>query len=92
MAILSQKDDRLDLRIQKSQKSFLMYAASLCRMKLSSFVLRSAFKTAEEIVTEKAHFALSKKQWQDFCEALDRPARSIPELKKLFSKKTVFDG
>ncbi|MFH0925671.1 MAG: DUF1778 domain-containing protein [bacterium] len=92
MSRVSCKDDRLDLRIQKSQKSFLIYAASLCQMKLSNFVLHSAFKMAEEIVTEKAHFALSEEQWGNFCEALDRPARNIPELKKLFAKKTVFDG
>lgn len=94
MAVLSRvahKNDRLDLRIHREQKKFLMRAAALRRMKLSSFVLDSAFKRAEEIVAERTHFALPKKQWETFCQALDRPARSMPQLKNLFSKKTVFD-
>lgn len=91
MSILSHKNSRLDLRIQKSQKNFLMYAASLCEMKLSNFVLNIVFREAERIVAEKTHFALSKKQWENFCSALDRPAHDIPELKKLFSKPSIFD-
>lgn len=91
MATISQKDNRLDLRIQKAQKNFLLYAAALCGMNLSNFVLSSAFRAAEEIVTEKTHFTLSKKQWHDFCAVLDRPARDISGLRKLFSKPSVFD-
>lgn len=85
------KDDRIDLRVKHSQKNFLNYAASLRNMKLSAFVLYSAVKTAEETVTEKIHFSLSQKQWNSFCEALDKPARKIPKLKKLFEGPDIFD-
>jgi uncharacterized protein (DUF1778 family) len=87
----SRKDDRLDLRIKHSQKDFLHYAASLCNMKLSAFVLFSAFKVAEEAVREKTQFFLSPKQWSSFCEALDRPPREIPKLKKLLEGPEVFN-
>jgi len=85
------KDDRIDLRVKSSQKSFLLYAAELTKMKLSSFILSSAFKTAEEVVSDTVLFSLPKKQWNSFCTALDQPARSISKLKKLFSGKNVFD-
>ena len=85
------KDDRIDLRVNRSQKNFLNYAASLRSMKLSTFILYSAEKTAEEIVTEKIHFSLPKKQWDSFCKALDKPARVIPKLKKLFKGPAIFD-
>ena len=85
------KDDRIDLRVKRSQKDFLNYAASMHNMKLSAFVLYGAVKTAEETVAEKIHFSLSKKQWNSFCEALDKPARVIPKLKKLFKEPDIFD-
>lgn len=85
------KDDRIDLRVKSSQKDFLVYAAALTNMKLSSFILSSAVKNAEELVNEKTHFSLSKSQWNSFSNALDRPARNIAKLKKLFSGKNVFD-
>jgi len=85
------KDDRIDLRAKTSQKDFLRYAASIRKMKLSTFVLVSALKVAEETVNEKIHFSLSAKQWDSFCKELDRPAREIPKLKKLLSGAKVFD-
>jgi len=87
---IKQKNERLDLRIKDSQKSYLIYAATLRDMKLSAFVLDSAMKEAEEIVNQNIHFKLPEKQWKAFCQALDQPAREIPALKKLFAKPSVF--
>ena len=91
MTTLSHKNDRIELRIEAAKKKLLAYAASLRNMNVTGFMLDSAFKEAERIITERANFALSPKQWKKFCEILDRPAREIPRLKKLFSKKTLFD-
>ncbi len=88
---LKQKDDRIDLRVKKTQKNYLVYAATLRDMKLSAFVLDCAMREAEEIVNQNVHFALPEKQWKAFCEALDRPAKEIPQLKKLFAKPSIFD-
>lgn len=87
-----QKDTRIDLRIGNSQKEFLIYAASLKKMKLSAFVLNSAIKEAEELLANKTQFALPEAQWKAFSAALDRPARENPKLKKLFKMTSVFHG
>lgn len=86
-----QKDTRIDLRIGNSQKDFLVYAASLRKMKLSAFVLDSALKEAEELVANKIHFPLTDHQWKIFSSALDKPAREIPKLKKLFKGPNIFN-
>lgn len=88
---INQKNERLDLRVKDSQKNYLIYAAALRDMKLSAFVLDSAMKEAEEVVNQNVHFKLPEKQWRAFCQALDRPAKKNPALKKLFSKPSVFD-
>lgn len=86
------KDTRIDLRIENSQKDFLVYAASLKNMKLSAFVLSSAIKEAEDLVASKTQFALPEAQWRAFSAALDRPARENAKLKKLFTAADVFHG
>lgn len=91
MTITNRKDDRIDLRVEDSQKEFLVYAASLRKLKLSAFVLASALKEAEEVVADKVYFSLPEKQWNTFCAALDKPAREIPKLRKLFAGPNVFD-
>ncbi len=88
----TQKDMRIDLRIENSQKNFLIYAASLRNTKLSTFLLDSALKEAEELVASKVHFPLSNQQWEAFFSTLDRPARTIPQLKKLFKEPNIFHG
>ena len=88
---IKQKNERLDLRVKDSQKSYLIYAATLRDMKLSAFVLDSAMKEAEEVVNQNVRFTLPDKQWKAFCQALDKPAREIPSLKKLFAKPSIFN-
>ena len=87
-----QKDTRIDLRIENSQKDFLVYAASLRNMKLSAFVIDSALKEAEDLIANKVQFPLTGHQWKAFCSALDRPAREITKLKKLFKGPDIFHG
>ncbi|QAT17992.1 hypothetical protein BU251_02575 [Candidatus Velamenicoccus archaeovorus] len=87
---LAQKNERIDLRIEDSQKDLLVYAASLRHQKLSAFVLASALREAEDLVADKAHFQLPQAQWKAFCIALDRPAKEIPALKKLFQGRSIF--
>ena len=86
----TQKDTRIDLRIENSQQDFLFYAASLKNMKLSAFVLTSAINEAEDLVASKTQFALPEKQWRAFSAALDRPARENSKLKKLFKTFDIF--
>jgi len=88
---VSPKDDRIYFRVKSSEKDFLNYAAAQRNVDLSVFVRDSAIKEAEEVMAEKVHFSLPDKQWKAFCAALDRPAREIPKLKKLFAKPSIFD-
>jgi len=35
---------------------------------------------------------LSKKQWKEFCDALDAPPKTIPALRRLLTKPGLFDA
>ena len=87
---VTQKNERIDIRIKKSQKRLLSYAASLRHQNLSNFVLYCALKEAEYALAEKVHFQLSEEKWKEFCAALDSPAKEIPQLKQLFEGPNLF--
>ncbi len=42
--------------------------------------------------TEQVLFVLPADRWQMFCDALDKPPREIPALRKLLTEASVLDG
>ena len=56
------------------------------------FVLESACARAEETIADQVHFVLSPKQWKAFTEALERPARAKPGLRKLLTEPSVLES
>jgi uncharacterized protein (DUF1778 family) len=42
------------------------------------------------VTTDQTRFFLSPGKWEEFCDSLERPPRSIPELKKLFQEEWVW--
>ena len=85
------KKERIDLRVIPSTKNLLVYVAESMNMSLSSFILECAYSKAQEIISSKTQFILTEKQWQDFNKLLDKPPRNIPQLKKLFQEKSIFN-
>jgi len=45
----------------------------------------------EEDQTDQTQFMLSEEQWQAFTEALDRPARRLPQLEKLLQEPSILE-
>jgi hypothetical protein len=45
----------------------------------------------KEDQVDQRHFVLSEEQWQAFTEALDRPARHLPDLEKLLQAPSILD-
>jgi len=87
---LAQKDERIDIRVKKSQKKLLSYVASLRNENLSNFIIHCALVEAENTLAEKVHFQLPEAKWKEFCAALESPAKEIPQLKKLFEGPNIF--
>jgi uncharacterized protein (DUF1778 family) len=52
-------------------------------------LLSAARETAEETLADQTRFVLNEKQMKDFMEALDKPAREKPRLRKLFIERHV---
>jgi uncharacterized protein (DUF1778 family) len=88
----SQKEKRLYIRASESEKTLLAQAAQARHMNTSQFVLQTSLDAAQTLLANQTAFRLSPEQWEAFCERLDAPPRTIPELQRLFSEPDPFCG
>ena len=58
-------------------------------MNVTDFILSAAREKAEETLADQTRFVLQERQWKEFMNALDRPARQKPRLRKLFTESHV---
>jgi uncharacterized protein (DUF1778 family) len=79
---------RLNIRATAHQEKLIRTGAETTGLSVTDFILQSACTRAEHVLSEKREFAASPKQWQAFVEALDRPAKVIPELARLLSQSS----
>ena len=91
-ATRSSKDRRINLRATSVQESLIRAAADKRGISLTDFVLESACTRAEETIADQVHFILSEKQWKAFNDALERPARVRPRLRKLLTEPSILEG
>lgn len=77
---ISQRDERIDLRVSADLKTLLSRAASYCGMSLSSFLVSIAADRAKEVVAEHETLTLSPRDWEAFLAALDDADRPRPRL------------
>lgn len=85
------KDRRINLRATSAQESLIRAAADRRGVSLTDFVLESACTKAEEAMADQVHFVLSAKQWKAFSDALERPARVRPRLRKLLTEPSILE-
>ncbi len=82
---------RLNVRLSDREARLIRLGAEHRGVNITNFILESACVRAEQEIAEARHFELGSKDWQKFCQALDRPARLKPRLKKLFAESTVLE-
>lgn len=51
------------------------------------FILRASLRSAEEVLAEQQHFALTPHQWAEFVAAVDRPPAVIAALTRAARSK-----
>lgn len=85
------KDDVIQIRATAETKALLNRAAALRGQKLSGFMLESARQEAEEAILDQRLFVLDKKAYAAFVTLLDAPPRPNPALKKLLSRKALWE-
>jgi uncharacterized protein (DUF1778 family) len=88
-ATRSKRSERFNVRASDREARLIRLGAEQRGVNITNFILESACAQAEQEVAEARSFELTSRNWKKFCDALDRPARPKPRLKKLFSEPTV---
>lgn len=88
----TQKASRFSIRASATQKKVIAEAARLKDTTISDFVLEQSLTAAQQVIADQVQFTLPKKQWKQFCDALDAPPKAIPALRKLLNKPGLFDA
>jgi uncharacterized protein (DUF1778 family) len=85
------RTERFNFRVSDREARLIRLGAEHRGVNITNFIVESACVRAEQEIAEARHFELSSRDWQKFSEALDRPARVRPGLKRLFSESTVLE-
>ena len=81
---------RIDLRIDREKKHVIARAAKLAGQSVSQYVLSLVWPDAQQRVADETRLRLPPREWQRFCERLDKPPRELPELRRLLERPSRF--
>jgi uncharacterized protein (DUF1778 family) len=84
------KAQRLQIRVDRSDKSLLERAAAAAHLNVSAFVLQAAAARAEEVLAERPSIVLSASAAKVFNEALEQPAQVNERLAKVLKRTRTF--
>jgi uncharacterized protein (DUF1778 family) len=87
----SAKSQRFNFRASADEERLIRLGAEKRGEKVTRFIVQSACSAAEMALADEKHFELPPAQFARFAEALDRPAKAIAALQKLFSEKSVIE-
>ncbi|HVN20305.1 MAG TPA: DUF1778 domain-containing protein [Dongiaceae bacterium] len=90
-AAKKKRSERLNVRLTEREVRLIRLGAEQRGLNVTDFVLESACTRAEQELSEARRFELTASAWQKFTAALDKPAKSKPRLKRLFSQPSVLD-
>lgn len=79
---------RLNFRLSAEQERALRQAAALTGQSVSGFVLSSAVEHAHELLQRANTIEMSDAAFRKFVAALDEPAEEVPELVRLFKRRS----
>ncbi len=85
------KTQRIDLRTSEEVKRLLQEAAQSCHKSVSEFLLEAGISAAQQTLFDRRYFVLEEEQWRAFCDIMNRPVQSKPNLKRLLSEPGVLD-
>ena len=87
----TQRSSRIDLRATREEERLIRLGAERRGQKLTQFIVRSACNEAEMALADQKHFELPPNKFADFIRALDKPAKTISAVKRLFSQPSVLE-
>lgn len=86
-----QKEERLSIRANSSQKTVLARAAKAQHTSISQFVLQASLREAQKVIEEENRLAVSPEEYGWLCGIMDAPATPAPRLRAALAQKPVWE-
>lgn len=87
----SARSQRINFRASAREERLIRLGAEKRGEKVTRFIVESACTAAEMVLANDKQFELAPAQFARFTEALDRPAKAIPALQRLFAEKSLIE-
>ena len=85
------RSERIDIRTTPTVKRLLQQAATAAHKHVSEFLLEQGIAAAAGTLADRRLFLLDETRWQAFLDALERPAKGRPGLKRLLTEPGLLD-
>jgi len=85
------RSQRINFRASASEERLIRLGAKKKGEKMTRFIIESACIAAERLLADEKHFELAPAKFARFAEALDRPAKAIPALQRLFAEESILE-
>jgi uncharacterized protein (DUF1778 family) len=85
------RSERIDLRMTPAAKYALQRAAAVTNKTLTEFLLDAGLNAAFDALADRRVFQLDDKRWDEFMAALAVPPRDNPRLRKLLTRKPMWE-
>jgi uncharacterized protein (DUF1778 family) len=83
---MATQSDRLDLRLDASDKQELTLAASLMATPVSAFVRDAARDRARQVIAQSTRVTLSAEESEHFLDVFDAPFAPNPKLQRALER------
>jgi len=85
------RNESINLRVSKKEKTLIDRAAKLLDRSRSDFMLEAACREAEALLLDQNHFSLSEEKFKRFMAMLDESPSDNVKLKKLLESKAPWE-
>ncbi len=85
------RSERIDIRTTPTVKRLLQQAAAASHKHVSEFLLEQGVVAATGTLADRRLFLVDDARWQEFLEALERPAKARPGLETLLNEPGLLD-
>ena len=85
------RSSRIGLRATRDEERLIRLGAERRGETFTRFIVKSACTEAEIALADQKHFNLPPEKFDQFLDALDRPAKVIPALQKLSSESSILE-
>jgi uncharacterized protein (DUF1778 family) len=84
------RSSRIELRATEADRSLIFRAAEACNMKISEYAVSRLVTESRRVLADRTEFVLSPEAQAEWEAINARPARDLPELRKLMERPSPF--